>query len=432
MASKMVTTEDLSPASNLPRNYFCLAFDLVVFWLAMSLVSSSTVLPAFAERLGASNLVIGMIPAISTVGFMLPGIFVANRTERLSRKLPFYMKLTLGERLPNALIALVALALAPTQPGIALVLFLILMTGQSVMSGVIVPAWSDLLAKVIPVAQRGRLFAYSNALGAVLGLSGSALVGFFLGTFPFPLNFSLCFISASAVAMLSYLVLGRIREKPEEPRSSAVGMGAYLGRIPGILRDDREFAWYLVGRVTGSGGALATGFYTAHALRVFHAPVWQVAGFTSALLLGQMVANFAFGILGDRRGYKLVYTLAVGMMITANAVALGAPNVWWFYVVFAFSGAAMGGTVVATWAMSLEFAPEGQRPTYVAIASAAMAPMVLAAPLLGGYIADHLGYPPVYALAIFFSLVALVVIIFRTRDPRARALRAERGETLAI
>src|SRR5207249_3481360 len=161
-------------------------------WLALSLVSPSTVLPAFAERLGASNLVIGMIPAISTVGFLLPGIFVAHLTERLALKLPFYMKLTLGERLPNFLIALVALGFAASAPGVALVLFLILMTGQSVMSGVIVPAWSDLLAKLIPVAQRGRLFAYSNAIGAVLGLSGAALVGFFLGAFPFPLNFSLC------------------------------------------------------------------------------------------------------------------------------------------------------------------------------------------------------------------------------------------------
>jgi MFS family permease len=427
----MATVVDLSPAPNLRRNYFCLAFDLVVFWLMLSLVSPSTVLPAFAERLGASNLVIGMIPAISTVGFMLPGIFVAHLTERLPRKLPFYMRLTLGERLPNAVIALVTLAFAASAPGLALVLFLFLMTGQSVMSGVIVPAWSDMLAKLIPVAQRGRLFAYSNAIGAVLGLIGSALVGLFLGAFPFPLNFSLCFASASAVAMLSYLVLWRIREQPEAPRASAGGFGESLRRIPGILRADREFAWYLVGRVAGSGGALATGFYTAHALRVFQAPVWQVAGFTSALLAGQMVANFAFGQLGDRRGYKSVYALAIGMMIAANAVALAAPSVAWFYGVFALSGAAQGGTMVASWAMSLEFAPAGQRPTYVAIASAAMAPMVLGAPLLGGFVADRAGYPPVYALAITFSLLALVVIVFQTRDPRARALRAERDEAPA-
>src|SRR5258708_10309290 len=134
----MAMTVDLSPAPNLPRNYFCLAFDLVVFWLALSLVSSSTVLPAFAERLGASNLVIGMIPAISTVGFMLPGIFVANQTERLPLKLPFYMKLTLGERLPNFLIALVALALAPSEPGIPLILFLLFMTAHSVITSLIV------------------------------------------------------------------------------------------------------------------------------------------------------------------------------------------------------------------------------------------------------------------------------------------------------
>ena len=47
-------------------------------------------------------------PGRSNVGWTLPGIFAANQSERLSRKLPFLLRLTILERLPFMAIAIAA------------------------------------------------------------------------------------------------------------------------------------------------------------------------------------------------------------------------------------------------------------------------------------------------------------------------------------
>ena len=52
-------------------NFISLMTDYGLYGLGMTFASVSTILPAFAERLGASNLMIGMIPAAMTLGFTL-------------------------------------------------------------------------------------------------------------------------------------------------------------------------------------------------------------------------------------------------------------------------------------------------------------------------------------------------------------------------
>ena len=52
--------------------------DLGLWQGGQSLASIVTVIPAFAARLGASNTVIGLIPAIQMPCMSLPGIFLAN------------------------------------------------------------------------------------------------------------------------------------------------------------------------------------------------------------------------------------------------------------------------------------------------------------------------------------------------------------------
>ncbi len=65
----------------------------------MAFATPATLIPAFAERLGAPNLLIGAIPALMTAGWMLPAVFAANYTQSLARKLPFILKYTVFERI---------------------------------------------------------------------------------------------------------------------------------------------------------------------------------------------------------------------------------------------------------------------------------------------------------------------------------------------
>jgi hypothetical protein len=84
--------------------------------VGLAFMSSATVLPAFAESLGASTVLIGAIPAVMTVGWFLPPLFAAAHTERLPRKLPFVLRWTGWERVPFLVLTLVAFFLAGRAP----------------------------------------------------------------------------------------------------------------------------------------------------------------------------------------------------------------------------------------------------------------------------------------------------------------------------
>ena len=62
------------------HNVVALSVDLGLFLVGLSFASQSTILPAFAAHLGASNLVIGAIPALMTLGWNLPSLFWAGYT----------------------------------------------------------------------------------------------------------------------------------------------------------------------------------------------------------------------------------------------------------------------------------------------------------------------------------------------------------------
>ena len=70
------------------HNVVALGIDFGLFGVGLSFASQSTILPAFAAHLGASNLIIGAIPALMTLGWNLPTLFAAGYTESLAQKLP--------------------------------------------------------------------------------------------------------------------------------------------------------------------------------------------------------------------------------------------------------------------------------------------------------------------------------------------------------
>ena len=98
---------------HLRRNVLALGADFALYTVGLAFASQSTLLPAFAASLGAPNIVIGAIPAVTTLGWLLPSLFVAGHTETLGRKLPFVLRYTVWERAPYLALALTAFVVAP-------------------------------------------------------------------------------------------------------------------------------------------------------------------------------------------------------------------------------------------------------------------------------------------------------------------------------
>lgn len=407
------------------HNFLALGLDYSCYLIGMSFASAATILPAFAAHLGASNVAIGAIPAVLTLGWFLPSLFAAHHTERLSRKLPFVLRYTVWERLPMPALAAVALFLAEPAPALTLAVFFVLLLVMTATGGALMPAWMDIVGRTIPTTLRGRFFGAANLVASVGGLLGTAVTAWLLGSFAPPGSYGLCFLAGSVFMVLSYLALATTWEPAGVVPAAPMPLGAYLRRMPALLRRDRNLSWFLVARGFGTLGTMASGFYTVYALRVWQAPEWQVGAFTTFYLAGQVAGNLALGWLADRVGHRLVLVLGLAALAAGNVVALGAASAEMLGPVFALAGIQYAALHVSARTILLELAAdEGERPTYIGLGNTALAPLSFLGPLAGGLLADRLGFPVVFAVSAAFCLVGLGLLLARVREPRLARQRA--------
>src|SRR5215470_7517909 len=116
---------------HLTRNVLALGGDFAFYMVGLAFASQATILPAFAASLGAPNIVIGAIPAVTTLGWLLPPLFLAGHTETLGRKLPFVLRYTICERAPYLGLALTAFVVAERAPNLALGLVLAILLAMT-------------------------------------------------------------------------------------------------------------------------------------------------------------------------------------------------------------------------------------------------------------------------------------------------------------
>ena len=407
-------------SGNLRHNLAALGADYALFVVGLAFASQSTILPAFAVYLGAPNVVIGAIPAVMTLGWFMPSLFAAGHTETLERKLPFVVRHTIWERVPFVVLALAAFFLADRAPALTLGVMLLVLLVVTGVGGVLMPAWMDLIGRVVPVTLRGRFFGFANLAASAGGLAASVVTASILATVPAPASYGWCFLLTFVCLALSFGALVIVREPASGSSAPAVPLREYLARIPALLGRDPNLAWYLTARAFGVLGSIGSGFYTVYALRAWDAPTAQAGVFTTLLFVGQMVGNTLLGWLADRHGHRLVIILGLGATLAGNLMAIAAPTLGVFGVVFVMMGIQIAAMNVSNLSVMLEFAPApSEQPTYIGLGTTLVAPIAFGAPLAAGLLADALGFLAVFVVAAIAVSVALGLLIARVRDPRA-------------
>jgi hypothetical protein len=414
------------------RNITLLGADYGLFLVGLAFASQATILPAFAAWLGAPNVVIGAIPAVMTLGWFLPSLFAAGHTEAMAEKLPFILRWTGWERIPYLVLALFAFVVAERAPGLTLAALLVLLLVSTGVGGLLMPAWMDLIGRAVPSAVRGRFFALSSLAAGVLGFGASFVVAVILDRVPAPASYGYCFLGASLFLGLSWLALLFVREPAGGPAAPPVGLGAYLARVPGLLRRDRNLAWFLASRAFGVAGTMGAGFYTVYALRAWDAPAAKAGIFTALMVAGHALGTLTLGWIADHAGHRLVLLVGAAATTVASVVALLAPTLGAFQVVFMLAGLHTAAISVSAMNVLLEFAPTPrERPTYIGLGTTSMAPVAFAAPLLAGLLADGIGFRAVFLLSLLTGTAGLVLLAALVRDPRVAAAARPVGEAAA-
>ncbi len=393
--------------------------DNMFYTLAISLVSQETIMPLLVSQLTDSPVAVGLIPAIFSVSFLLPQLFVANHAERMRRKLPFVLLGSgLLQRLPYPLIGLALLLFAVSAPGLALALFFLGIAIAAFGGGIVTPAWFTMIGKVIPLRRRGIFFGMADFGGLLLGVGGAYFVGRILDAVAFPGNFSLAFLLAGAVMALSWFWLSLTREPASEDIKPTIPLRHYLRRLPLVLRGHVNYRRFLIGYAALRLSMMAAGFFIIFGDKQY-ALTGADIGLLNAIFIGsQAVLRLLFGWLGDRWGHKRNLVISAAAMALAAAFALTSTSLLGLAPAFILLAGAIASDGVSHFNIVLEFASPAEQPTYIGLTNTLIAPVSFAGPVLAGWMVGAMGMETLFGVSLTVGLIGGALLLLWVREPR--------------
>lgn len=362
-------------------------------------LNASVVLAAFASRLGAPNAVIGLLPAIQAGGWMLPQILVAARLRQHPYKLPLY-RAAATIRTLSYLWMVASSALLVSTPGWLLASFIFGMVVNALASGVSGLPFLEVVAKVVPSERRAAFFGTRNLVGGVLAfLAGLGVREVLASPLPFPYNYTLIFALATLTYTLGYALFGKVSEPPDEPQPAST-LHTELRAVPALLRDDAAFRAFLGVRLLLAFASLGEPFYAVFALRVLGMPSSMLGVFVMVLAGAAPLSNLVWTRVAQRRGSRRIIRASSACALLAPLLALGLPGrlPLAYLLVFACSSVAAQGFNLGHTNHLLNLAPAAARGRYIGTLNTLVG-AALFAPVVGGLLADTLGYRAVFALS---------------------------------
>jgi MFS family permease len=228
---------------------------------------------------------------------------------------------------------------------------------------------------------------------------------------------------------ISWVFLALTREDERHFELPVITWLEFRDKIAGILRQNRNFRWFLITRMLTQFAAMGFAFYAVYAVRQLGMHETTIGIMTGLLMATQILANPVMGWFGDRRGYRLILEIGILCAVASAVLAWWAPNADWFYLVFILTGFANAALWSIPMAMTIEFCQENERPAYIGMANTLIAPATFLAPLFGGWLADFAGFPAAFLTSAFFGLATAIVLHLAVSDPR-HDLSASHSKTM--
>ena len=415
----MTEKVDTFVEQNYRWNFSVNVVDNMLYVLALSLISRETIMPLLVSHLTDSKIIIGFIPAIFSVAYYLPQLFVASRAEAMKRKLPFVLIFSgLVQRLPYLLIGFVLLLFAQDTPTLTLLLFFLLIGIGAFGGGVVTPAWFTMIGKIIPVQRRGIFFGMSDGFGMILGIFGALFAGIALGQVAYPLNFTTLFLITAIIMSFSWISLAFTREPENTSVKKRIPMQHYFKQLPAIIRRNHNYRRFMISYSISRLSMMAVGFYIVFGDEKFNLSGTDIGTLTAVLIASQAMMQLTLGWLGDQKGHKLNLIISAFALALAAIFAMLATDMPTLILAFILLGTAIASDNISKFNIILEFSPDEDQPTYIGLTNTLLAPITFLAPIIGGLIATTFNFQEMFIVSMVSGIVGGLLLIFWVQEPR--------------
>jgi MFS family permease len=361
---------------------------------SMGILTGGAFLVAFAIKLGASNMVIGLLAAIGPLAqlLQLPSIFLV---EKIRNRRAIVVAAAAISRLCWLLIALIPFVFGAK---IGLAILLASMIAASALGAVSGCSWNSWMRDLIPQNMLGSFFSKRMRIATGVGIALSIAAAVYLDAWKKILpsyelqGYSILFLVGFASGAVGLYFLARTPEK----RMPAAEERPKILKLLSKPFKDENFRKLIAFMCSWNFAVnLAGPFFMVYMLKRLGLSM----SFIIALSIVSQVLNFAFlriwGKFTDSFSNKSVLAICGPLFILSilawtfttmpEKYFLTIPLLILIHVVMGLSSA---GVSLASGNISLKLAPEGQATTYLATNTIVNSVAAGIAPILGGKFAD--------------------------------------------
>lgn len=399
------------------RNTLLMVLEGGTFALAMSLLSETTMIPAFVQALTGSALLVGLVGAVFALGRYLPQLVGAHLAMGRRRRKPLFLTIVVAERGAILLIAIAASLVGVLSAELVVLLFFLSFAAYATTVGLIGPIYGDFIAKAI-TRHRGMLFGLVQLLGGVLGFIAALGAEQLLRALPFPLGNQIAFWAALVLSLFSIVFVSLLVDHDLPTVEPRPRFAELLREVPRMLVEHIDYRRFLIAR---SLMALSTGGIGFVVVAGLAGPLRasDAAVLAASFVLAQAVIGFGLAALGNRFGFRLVVIAGSLLLVSGMLVAASAASLVGFALASALLGGANALSFVCDPPLSIEFAPPGRTSVFLGTTLTLLAPFYIVGPLLAGLLVPLVGAVPVFATCAGLAAVGGVLAL-RIREPRGR------------
>lgn len=348
-------------------------------------------LSVFLVRLGASNVLVGLLTAMPALTGMLMAIPVGEFLARRRNIVPWFARSRFLVLSCYVLTGLAPFLVKTGRPELIILIWALATLPQTLVS----VGFTVVMGGV--AGPGGRLTLMSRRW-SILGLTNSltvVIVGQLLRWFEFPLNYQVVFIGSAIGAFISVVFSSSIRLPLQEVPAKRQGLIQVFRENGSTLRQNKAFVNFTIAQfVFRSGLALALPLFPIFWVRNVGATDPQISAINSTQTFVMMAAYFLWTRVSERRGERWVLLVtAFGISFYPLLTALTtAPNLLVLWA--ALGGLFTAGIDLVFFDLLLRTVPAEHQASYVGMYQTTVYIATFLAPLAGTALSDSIGIVP--------------------------------------
>jgi len=381
-----IAPENVTPVQK--QNFLKVQIDGIGIGLA---TAAAPFLPVFLTRLGATNFEVGLLTAMPAATGLFFAILVGRFLQSRRQVVPWYSGVRFLVVLCYALTGL-APFIVPKEYLVQAVL--LIWAAATLPQTVVSVAFSVVMNAVAGPQHRYDLM---SRRWTILGLATAitvAIAGQVLDRLSFPINYQLVFMGLSVGGLLSYAYSSRI-ELPDvapPPRRPGQSLSQRFKGYVSLIRSQPAFVSFTAKRfVYLSGAALAAPLFPLYFVREVHASDAWIGiintAQTAILLVGYPLWSRQWRVRGAR--FVLLWT-TLGLTLYPALIAF-THRVEWIVLYAGLAGIFQAGLDLVFFDELMKTVPPEYSATFVSLAQSLQYLSTVASPLVGAFLADHIG-----------------------------------------